>query len=242
MPPLADNIDNSSKKELLAKNSLPGDNNMPPPESRLNRLHVELIILLPVSGDANSIRYHYSNRLWLEYTQYSLNDIAEINEHFFETVICRDDQFIVSKTIRDLACGGPDKKITTTFTLHCKDGSELTALWTCKVAYWYCAGKPNLISCCGCILDENFRDHRQMQVYLNRIAHSKKIKLAKALDDEYLKLLKLIHQNTPNTEIAKIMNWSVSKVKDRKSRLVAKLEFASYADLVEFTFQSSLFC
>jgi hypothetical protein len=230
-----------SKKQFSANKSSLSENPMPPPESKLNQLHAELIIFLPLSCDAAGMRYYWANPLWFEYLQYSLEDIKMMDHNFFATIFNENDHSIVRRLIQDLAFCGSGKIITNTFTMNSKDNTEVTALWTCTVCEWHYAGKPKYISFCGTILDKNFRDPKQLQVYLNRMAHSKKIELVKALDAEYYKLLKLAHDNTPNKEIAKLMNWSVSKVKKCKAQLVTKLEFATYADMIDFTFQSSLF-
>jgi hypothetical protein len=237
----ADIIGHRPKKGYLAKSSLPANNYVPPPESKLNQLHAELIVSLTLSGDASGMRYHWANPLWFEYLQYSLEDIKMMDHNFFATIINQNDHSIVRRLIQDLAFSGAGKIITNTFTMNSKDHTEVTAIWTSAVSFWYYAGKPEYISFCGTLLDKNFRDPQQLQVYLNRRAHSKKIELVKALDAEYYKLLKLAHDFIPNIEIAKQMNWSVSKVKKRKMQLVDKLEFASYADMIDFTFRSSLF-
>ncbi len=236
-----DSIGHRSKKELKAKQGLLCEKNLLPPESKLNQLNVELIFFLPLSGDAAAMTFHYSNPLWLDCIKYDLEEIQRMGNHFFAELFHESDQFIIRRVIRELSCAGPDKVITTTFTMNCKDKTVLTTVSAFMVSVWHFAGKPKLIACCGTILSQNFRDPIQMQAFLNRNAHSKKVEKARRLKKELFDVLKLIHQKKSNKDIADELFISVSCVKGRKFQLIKALEFACYRDLVNFVFESSLF-
>lgn len=237
-----DSSGHRSKKGSGAKYSLPYASTMLPPESCLNCLMAEMIIEMPPSGDADSMCYYCANSCWHECVQFTIEEMQQMGSGFLRALIAADEVHKFKCLLGQLALLESGSVKSLSMMLQRKDGQSLLGLWKCTVVTWHFGNKPRLVSCCAFVFDGPLTDPAQLKAHLNREARSSLVKKARALPNDLYDVLELMYQGKSNQEIAKKLCKSVSCIKGRKSRIMQLMEFACHKDLMDFVYQSGLFC